>query len=513
MSRFTQYASRVLGLATAASFFLLPVSALAVACPASGCGPSQFCARDARIPEGSACYPTCDPDAVAGTASACTGGLICASVTGQGVCVPPESPLVTGGASANPRCDGTRTCPTDRTYECVSGECRIPHGQACTATSQCVSGSTCEGAGAGGTVCNPTPPSSSGGSTKADAPFKSITPSLGSPIPGVDLTPAQLVGDDVDVPFLAQYINGAYRYMVTIVLIVSIVMVVYGGFRYLVGASIGDIQAGKKIIQDALIGMLLVLGAYMLLNTINPATLNFTALRLVFVSRIDIESGLLATQADTLDPIDAASSGRIASPSYTDCPVDLSSPTTEPPNTTSLRRNEFKTEIASVLTGATSRERVLQVAEAASLCGVWLGSCGATAEQTYVLAGSEARGHQTHTVPQTYFPFMQASKCATYSRECTTNAASAVFDQISTGIPGWPNEWARELQPGDVITIYNANSDGYGLHRAIFMGWAGNGRANVIDGAYSRFVRSHETCITTDCANPWPLIRTFEPDP
>ncbi len=90
---------------------------------------------------------------------------------------------------------------------------------------------------------------------------------LAVPIGGID----QVAG-------LADYINVAYRYLVSVVLIVAIVMVVYGGFRYLVGASIGDIQAGKKIIVDAIVGMLIVLGAYTILSTVNPNTviLSFT---------------------------------------------------------------------------------------------------------------------------------------------------------------------------------------------------------------------------------------------
>ncbi|MCC6563462.1 hypothetical protein IT087_01065 [Candidatus Uhrbacteria bacterium] len=80
------------------------------------------------------------------------------------------------------------------------------------------------------------------------------------------------IGGVSEVQGLPDYINVAYRYMVTIVLVVAIVMVVYGGFRYLVGATLGDIQTGKKIIQDAIVGMLLVLGAYTILSTINPAT-------------------------------------------------------------------------------------------------------------------------------------------------------------------------------------------------------------------------------------------------
>ncbi|HVM90716.1 MAG TPA: hypothetical protein VMU11_02365, partial [Verrucomicrobiae bacterium] len=40
----------------------------------------------------------------------------------------------------------------------------------------------------------------------------------------------------------------------------------------LFGASIGSVGAGKEIIRDALIGMLIVLGAYTILATINPNT-------------------------------------------------------------------------------------------------------------------------------------------------------------------------------------------------------------------------------------------------
>lgn len=101
-----------------------------------------------------------------------------------------------------------------------------------------------------------------------DRKAQSLLPmKLAVPIGGID----QVAG-------LADYINVAYRYLVTVVLVVAIVMVVYGGFRYLVGASIGDIQAGKKIIIDAIVGMLIVLGAYTILSTINPATtlLSFT---------------------------------------------------------------------------------------------------------------------------------------------------------------------------------------------------------------------------------------------
>ncbi|HVM91044.1 MAG TPA: hypothetical protein VMU11_04075, partial [Verrucomicrobiae bacterium] len=55
---------------------------------------------------------------------------------------------------------------------------------------------------------------------------------LGTPIGGV-----------TQVNGLAEYINVAYRYLVSVVLVVAIVMTVYGGFRYLFGASIGSVGA------------------------------------------------------------------------------------------------------------------------------------------------------------------------------------------------------------------------------------------------------------------------------
>jgi hypothetical protein len=148
--------------------------------------------------------------------------------------------------------------------------------------------------------------SGSGLPTTEERPFQPIVPQLGVDIPGVVFTPASEAGGIVSIPYLAQYVNGVYRYLVAIVLIVSIVMVVYGGFRYLVGASMGDIQTGKKIIVDALAGMLITLGAYMILNTVNPATVNLSTLKLTnIVGLTDFE--LESLEADFGDSIAAPS--------------------------------------------------------------------------------------------------------------------------------------------------------------------------------------------------------------
>ncbi|MFO0764723.1 MAG: pilin [Patescibacteria group bacterium] len=86
------------------------------------------------------------------------------------------------------------------------------------------------------------------------------------------------IGGTSEVNGLTEYINVVYRYMTAIVLVVTIVMVTYGGFRYLMAATPLGVSDGKDIIKNGIVGMVLVLGAYVILNTLNPATtvLQFT---------------------------------------------------------------------------------------------------------------------------------------------------------------------------------------------------------------------------------------------
>lgn len=127
------------------------------------------------------------------------------------------------------------------------------------------------------------PPDSAIPPPQAEPPFVSITPQLGVPIPGLSFSPARKEGTFVYVPFLAQYISAVYRYSVSLAIIAAIVMMVYGGFRYLLGSATQDVSEGKRVIVDALIGMLIALGAYAILNTINPNTLELPEIKLGYI--------------------------------------------------------------------------------------------------------------------------------------------------------------------------------------------------------------------------------------
>ncbi|KAA0205701.1 hypothetical protein EDM68_04825 [Candidatus Uhrbacteria bacterium] len=504
-------------------------------CPASGCG-TGYCARDPRLPDGSACYARCTFGA---PETGCSGGYRCINFSGQGICVFNDSPLIEGDA-VNPRCDGGRSCPTDRTYVCASGECRIAAGQPCDRTSQCQEDAECVATSGGGKTCNPTERSVVV-TPEGEVKFEPITPTLGVEIPGASLSPAAQEGGDVVIPFLPQYINAIYRYAVTIVLIAAIIMVVYGGFRYLVGASIGDIQAGKKIIIDAIVGMLIVLGAYMILNTINPALVTFSPLRLEIVN----EQQLLLTIETPTGDWEAAESETGPAPSggvaaegevnplqpsgisftppppnpYSTCPVVLNNAITTSPRylPRDSRVEEFLTKAPTVITARDTRARVIAASQAAAACAMHMGSCGNTTKTINGFAGVSGAGRTRQSIGSENVRFLTQinQDCVRNhpgDRNCKLNARRQAYQRFSSQISGWPNEWARALQPGDHIWIYTAHSGGAGQHAAIFLGWAGPGRARVFNGAFKNNVRESTFCITTDCRNLYPITQVWSPD-
>lgn len=106
-----------------------------------------------------------------------------------------------------------------------------------------------------------------------------ITPNI--PIPGLEFSSdLPIVAGELTVPYLAQYISSIQRYLLGIVLTAAAVMIVYGGFLYILSSSGANVSSGKEILKNAVIGLLLVIGAYTILQAINPATITPTVLRL-----------------------------------------------------------------------------------------------------------------------------------------------------------------------------------------------------------------------------------------
>lgn len=79
---------------------------------------------------------------------------------------------------------------------------------------------------------------------------------------------------------LGECISRVYIWSLGLSALLAVIMSVFGG--YLVMSARGNgaqVSRGKSFIGTSLIGMVLLMCAYLLLNTINPDLLNFTELK------------------------------------------------------------------------------------------------------------------------------------------------------------------------------------------------------------------------------------------
>lgn len=134
-------------------------------------------------------------------------------------------------------------------------------------------------------------PGAPAASSSPISPLPTVVPTPSVAIPGLVYGQVYEQDNKVVVPFIAQFVSAAYRYLVGISAIAAAIMVVYGGLLYLLGESVGSAKQGKTYIEDALIGLFLVLGSYTILRTVNPALVEPPVLRLPVIRRELLEIG------------------------------------------------------------------------------------------------------------------------------------------------------------------------------------------------------------------------------
>lgn len=414
---------------------------------------------------------------------------------------------------------------------------------------------------------------------EGDATEASVTPTVPTtaelftlqiPIPGFpgfSPEPIQEEGGEhfFYFPWIGQYIGAMYQYILGIVGILATVVLVWAGVVWLTaGGNAEKIKIAKEYIAGALIGLVLAFGSYLILYTLNPDLVKFKAMKLKVVERIDIAFvDLNSTEANTW------AEDFVAPPAFSDCPI-----TDLPPNEDPLRRinnprtEAFISQIRTMVTG-TTREKVMQIADAAVKCGIFMGSCGNTADTIFWIAGvpglsrsctkGKMDGHAGRTIreingeQQQYLckincgarpgPIM-ADPSGKYlcagekipgraDWPCFFNSMDQkaktrwllpiVYDHFKNEIPGWPDSWIDGeggkpgLEPGDKVIFFNANDDPPGNHAVIFMGWASEGRAKIIGGGSGQLIKESSVCLKTTCqsptySNPFPIMRFSKPD-
>jgi N-acetyl-anhydromuramyl-L-alanine amidase AmpD len=121
------------------------------------------------------------------------------------------------------------------------------------------------------------------------------TPVTAIRIPGLEFSDEKvIVGDDgntyISFPFLSEYIAAVYRWVIFAITIVAVVMLIRGGLLWILSA--GDqtkISHAKDVIGKSVIGVLIAVGSYTILATINPELVNFKNLRVLYVQGVNPE--------------------------------------------------------------------------------------------------------------------------------------------------------------------------------------------------------------------------------
>lgn len=383
----------------------------------------------------------------------------------------------------------------------------------------------------------------------AQSTQKYYAPALNVQIPGLDFTkyPILRSGNVIQIPFLAAYVDAAYRYLITVTVVVATIAFIYGAFLYLMGSALPQIQSGKKIMSDAVIGMLIILAAHTILNIVNPDLLKVKGLTVTQIDPIQFSfEGMRTTLEATIAPENLnapippaapASATSIVPTAPGQCPLNL------PPGSGLV---EFYNQVIPKLTGATFVERVTQAGEIAVSCGVSLGSCGKTGGTLWTLAGvgdksclfgskticnpheKNATRETVHAVPPATVRRLFGLRCGDkiqascqkrglpVNTDCIEGRGAAIssarsFIQAAAG-GGYPDAWVNDLQPGDILWLYNANNECDGQHTVIFLGWASEGKARVVQGQWGSPVHFGTVCIKSSCGgNMQPLTMVFRP--
>jgi|GEM_PF-3216392 len=140
------------------------------------------------------------------------------------------------------------------------------------------------------TVAVPGEPGTDTGVTPPKPKF--VIPALAIKLPGLPDF-AEPGGDETSyvIPYIGQYISAVYGWATLLVSILATTMIVWGGVKWLTaGGDSSKVSGAKTTITNALVGLLLAFGTYLILWTLNPDIVNFKALRISVVQREDMSS-------------------------------------------------------------------------------------------------------------------------------------------------------------------------------------------------------------------------------
>lgn len=108
------------------------------------------------------------------------------------------------------------------------------------------------------------------------------------------------IGGVKTISDLKNFIGLIFNYAMGIIMIVAAVIFVYGGLRYMFAAISDDVQVGKTIMVDSVIGLLLGLGAYAIMANVNFNTVNLRSFDVFMINKMSFYDALYCK--DVLPP-------------------------------------------------------------------------------------------------------------------------------------------------------------------------------------------------------------------
>lgn len=142
------------------------------------------------------------------------------------------------------------------------------------------------------------------------------TPQPRIKIPGLTFTPTENVPDLVKkevgingkegiyitIPYIGEYLATIYRFAVVAASMLAVVFIIIGGFMWTTSAGSADrITAAKTMIERALTGLILAVGSYIILYTINPELVQFRSLKILYIPTSDIDGLVFSDEENTPD--------------------------------------------------------------------------------------------------------------------------------------------------------------------------------------------------------------------
>lgn len=146
--------------------------------------------------------------------------------------------------------------------------------------------------------------------------FEPVKPKLQINIPTLkfsDVIVEKIGGEvsTVSIPWIGDYIAALYRWAVPVGAVLATIVIMVAGVIWLTSAGAGRLSTAKDWITNAILGLMLLVGSYVILNLVNPDLVRFAQLRVTIVKPIILTAEELEDHGDNSGASGAASPGAL----------------------------------------------------------------------------------------------------------------------------------------------------------------------------------------------------------